>query len=107
MVKYADGDGNIISEASECVMITHHNRLLINPGIGLPHQEGAKVLVFTPENVDKIWKYHNDQMMEILKDCKETKEHLLELTEKSLKVIDKLQDERDQLKKRIIRAKKD
>lgn len=106
MIKYADSDGNIIVEATECIMTTFHNRLFINPGIGLPHKEGAKVIVFTPENMEKLWKYHNDQMIEVLKDCKATKEHLLELTEKSIKVIDKLQAERDQLKKELSEQKK-
>ena len=98
MIKYADSEGNIIVEATECIMTTFHNRLFINPGLGLPHKEGAKVIVFTPENMEKLWKYHNDQMIGVMNDCKET-------IESSLEMIKKLQLERDQLSKELSKQK--
>lgn len=100
MINFQDGKGNTISEATKCMMVTHHNRLFINPGLGLPLTEGSEVIVFTEENLDKIWDYHNKEMKEALQKTLDTQKELVELIQlnkRNIGRIVELEEEVDKL----------
>ena len=70
MIKFEDSKGKLISEAGDGAIITFHNRTFINPGAGVPLEEGTDLIIFTRENLDKLIKNY-DTNMEKLKNLSE------------------------------------
>jgi len=79
VVKYVDGDGNLITEANREIVMQYARRLIVN---GYPSgcTEGDHVLVFTEENVEKIFKHFNDKLLETMKELVAVRKEYLELT---------------------------
>jgi len=70
--KFVDSDGNTITEANEEIVMMYARRMIVN---GYPSgcKEGDYVLVFTEENLEKIFKYFNDKLVETMKELLESR----------------------------------
>jgi len=66
MIVFKDSNDNTITEATHGTIIYFHNRPLINYGPGLSHKEGDEVIIFTEENLEKLQKYHSDELKKAL-----------------------------------------
>lgn len=95
--KFADGEGNIISEANQEIVMMYARRLIVN---GFPSgcNEGDHVLVFTEENLEKIFKHFNDKLVETMKELLKTKEEYSELLTGVHKKIEEMEKENQNLK---------
>lgn len=96
VIKYSDSDGNIISEANEEVVMEYARRTIVN---GYPSgcKEGDTVLVFTEENVEKIFKYFNDKLVKTMKELLKTKEDYIELVTGANRKIKELEEDNQKL----------
>lgn len=96
VVKYVDGDRNLITEANEEVVMGYTRRTIVN---GYPSgcKEGDHVLVFTHDNVERIFTYFNDKLVETLKESIATKEKLIKNMEDFSNYTKKLKDRVDEL----------
>ncbi|KAF5031920.1 hypothetical protein DSECCO2_622750 [anaerobic digester metagenome] len=98
VVKYTDSDGNIITEANREIVLMYARRLIVN---GYPSgcKEGDHVLVFTEENVEKIFNYFNDKLLETMKELLETKKEYLELTNRLHNRFKELEEDNQKLRR--------
>lgn len=99
MIIFQDSEENTITKATHGTIIYFHNRPLINYGPGLSYKEGDEVIIFTEENLEKLQKYHNDKLVDTLKETLENMENYSSMIESSLKRIKKLEEENDKLKR--------
>lgn len=91
MTIFQDSDGNIITEATETIIIKFHDRYVIN-NYPFSCTEGDKVFVFDQENLDKIWKYYDNQIIQI-------REEMINLTEQAIELAGEFKQENDNLRK--------
>lgn len=79
VVKYVDSEGNLITEANEEIVMSSARRTIVN---GYPSgcKEGDHVLVFSHDNLEKIFTYFNDKLLETMKELVAVRKEYLELT---------------------------
>jgi len=97
VVKYVDGDENLITEANREIVMQYARRLIVN---GYPSgcTEGDHVLVFTEENVEKIFKHFNDKLLETMKELLEVRKEYLELTTGVHRKVKELKEDNQKLR---------
>lgn len=99
MIVFKDSHDNTITEATRGTMIYFHNRPLINYGLGLSHKEGENYIIFTEENLEKLQKYHSDELKKALEISLENMKKSNLMIESSLKIIKELKDKNNKLKR--------
>lgn len=67
MIEFKDSEGGLISEAGDGTIINFHNRTFINPGLGVPLEEGTDLIIFTRENFDKLQQNYDKNMEDLKK----------------------------------------
>lgn len=94
--KYVDSEGNLITEANEEIVMSSARRTIVN---GYPSgcKEGDHVLVFSHDNLEKIFTYFNDKLVETMKGSIATKEELIKTMEEFSNYTKKLKDRVDEL----------
>lgn len=95
MIRFKDSKGNLISKAGDGTVMSFHSRIMINPGLGVPMEEGTNLIIFTKENFDKLYDYnkHNtEKLIKLHKEC-------IKIAHMSGEYIDKLIKENDDLKR--------
>lgn len=99
MIIFQDSKENTITEATHGTLIYFHNRPLINYGLGLSLKEGDEVIIFTEENLEKLQRYHNDELKTALTKSLKNMEDCTLMIESGLKRIKELEDENNKLKR--------
>lgn len=99
MIIFQDSKANTITKATRGTMITFHNRPLIDYGLGLSHKEGEEFIIFTEENLEKLQKYHSDELKKTLENPLENMKKSNLTIETSLKIIKELKEENNKLKR--------
>jgi hypothetical protein len=67
MIRFKDSKGNLISEAGDGAVMRFHSRIMINPGLGVPMEEGTSLIIFTKENFQKLQDNHEHNTKELIK----------------------------------------
>lgn len=96
--KYVDSEGNLITEANEEIVMSSARRTIVN---GYPSgcKEGDHVLVFSHDNLEKIFTYFNDKLVETMKGSIATKEEYLELTNRLHNRFKELEEDNQKLRR--------
>lgn len=94
--KYVDSEGNLITEANEEIVMSSARRTIVN---GYPSgcKEGDHVLVFSHDNLEKLFSYFNDELVGTMKESIATKEELIKNMEEFSNYTKKLKDRVDEL----------
>ena len=71
MIRFEDSKGNLISEAGDGAIIRFHNRLIINPGLGVPLDEEESLIIFTKENFKKLQDNYDKNVDDLIMVSKE------------------------------------
>nr|WP_319372830.1 hypothetical protein [uncultured Methanobacterium sp.] len=99
MIYFKDSQDNTITTATPGTIIYFHNRPVINYGAGLSYNEGDDVIIFTKENLEKLQKYHNNELKTALTKSLKNMEDCTLMIESSLKRINELEEENNKLKR--------
>lgn len=99
MIYFKDSQDNTITTATPGNIIYFHNRPLINYGPGLSHKEGDEVIIFTKENLEKLQKYHSEELKKALENSLENMKDCTLMIESCLKRINELEEENVKLKR--------
>lgn len=91
MIRFRDSDGNIITKGIETIINKFHNQYVIN---NYPSgcTVGDKVFVFDQENLDKIWEYYNNKIIQ-------AREEMINLTKEALELANEFKEDNDNLRK--------
>jgi len=95
MIRFLDSKENLISKAGDGTVMSFHSRIMINPGLGVPLEEGTRLIIFTEENFKKLQDYNKHNTEELIRLNKEC----LRMADMSGEYMDKLIKENDDLKR--------
>ncbi|EKF86846.1 hypothetical protein [Methanobacterium formicicum] len=96
MIVFKEGN-KVITQVKTGRTIVYHNRILIDPPMFI--EEGKDVMIFTDKNVDEFQKHFTDQLKETLLDSLKTKESYIEHIKLTIKKINELKTENNNLKR--------
>jgi len=99
MIIFKDSNDNTITEATQGTMIYFHNRPLINYGLGLSPKEGEEYIIFTEENLEKLQKFHSEELKKALENSLENMKDCKLMIESGVKRIKELEEENIKLKR--------
>lgn len=105
MIRFEDSKGNLISEAGDGTIIKFHREMLINPGLGVPLEEGENLIIFTKENFNKLQENHEHNTKELLRlnhECLTMLDQYMEIKKERISFLEEklkeLHQENDDLK---------